>query len=236
MKKITRKILYPLYKFLNSPRLRYSAPVEGLRRLFFAHDTREVVMRQVMEWANFRNLKGDYMEFGVFKGDSFIKAYNFAKFAGIFSMKFYAFDSFLGYSKLEGIDKECGYFKESQYICDEASFRKNLLKAGVDLNEVIFIPGFFDKLSENSKNKVKSKTASVVWIDCDLYAPTLQALNFLVDYIADGTIIIFADWYTCNGADNMGQPLAAKEWLSKNPDIKLIEYFNFGSKAFLVSI
>lgn len=105
----------------------------------------------------------------------------------------------------------------------------------MDLNEVIFTPGFFDKLSENSKGKVKSKVASVIWIDCDLYLSTLQALNFLVDYIADGTMIVFADWYTCNGNDDMGQPLACKEWLSKNSDIKLVEYFNFGSKAFLVS-
>lgn len=126
MKKITRKIIRPIYKFLNSPRPRYSILAEGMRDLFFTYDTREIMMQKVMEWASFRDLKGDYMEFRVFKGDSFIKAYNFAKFARLFSvnfsMKFYAFDSFSGYSKLEGIDKDCGYFQEGQYVCDIDTF------------------------------------------------------------------------------------------------------------------
>src|SRR5882672_12691289 len=106
-----RRFFYSIYRFFNSPRIRYCLLVEGARR-FLAYDTREVMMAKIMEWARFRNLEGDYMEFGVFRGDSFIKAFHFAKFAELFSMKFYAFDSFSGYPPLEGIDKECGYFKE----------------------------------------------------------------------------------------------------------------------------
>lgn len=232
MHKFTRNILRPIYKFLNAPRFRYSLLMEGMRR-FFTYESRETIMRMIMEWAYFRNLNGDYMEFGVYKGDSFIKAFHFSNFAGLFSMKFYAFDTFSGYPKIEGIDKECGYFKESDYICDLDTFKKNLSKGGVDLKRTVMVPAPFDKLYEK---KIESKIASVVWIDCDLYKSTLQALDFAVDYIADGTVIVFADWFTCNGALDMGQPRAAKEWLEKNPKIKLVEIFNFdGSKTFIVS-
>ena len=183
MNKFIRNILRLIYKLITAPRLRYSLLMEGMRRLFFTYDTREAVMSKIMEWAYFRNLNGDYMEFGTYKGNSFIKAFHFARFAGLSSMKFYAFDSFTGYPPLEGIDKECGYFKEDNYVCDLDTFKRNLLKGGVDLKKVVIVPGWFDRLREIAKNRVESKVASVVWLDCDLYKSTLEALDFLVDYV-----------------------------------------------------
>ena len=233
LKRAIRGLVDPIYRFASSPRIRYSLPIEGARR-FLSYDTREVMMAKIMEWARFRNLNGDYMEFGVFKGDSFTKAYHFAKYADLWSMRFYAFDSFSGYPPLEGVDKECGFFKEGDYANDLDAFKKNLRRGGVDLNEVVVVPGVFGDLKKTAAG-IESKLASVVWIDCDIYKATLQALDFLVDYVGDGTIVVLADWYTCNGRPDMGQPRAVSEWLEKNPGLELIEYLNFGSRAFLVS-
>lgn len=230
------KFIIAVYKFITAPRLRYSLMFEGLRRLFFTYTSREIAMRRIMQWAFFRKLNGDYMEFGVFQGDSFTKAFHFSKFAKLPSMKFFAFDSFSGYPPLEGVDKECGYFEEKAYLCSLDDFKSNLSKNGVNMGRVRIVSGTFNELNKNAKGKIESKVASVVWIDCDLYKATLDALDFLVDYIADGTVIVFADWFACNGSPDLGQPLAAREWLSKNPTIKLIEFFNFGEKAYIVSI
>lgn len=231
-----RSTLQKIYRLAQLPRLRYALPVEGIRRVFFAYDTREVMMSKIMEWASFRNLGGDYMEFGVFEGDSFIKAFHFARFARLSHMTFYAFDSFAGYPPLEGIDKECGYFQEGAYICDLETFKKKLSHGGIDMRRVRIVPGWFSELALRAKEgKTESKLASVAWIDCDLYKPTLEALDFLADYITDGTVIVFADWFTCNGASDMCQPKALSDWLAKNPAVKLVEYLTFGSKAFIVS-
>ena len=225
-----------MYKFIRKPHFRYSLFGEGMRRLFFTYDEREEIMKKVMSWAFFRNLEGDYMEFGVYQGESFIKAFHFARFRKLSSMKFYAFDSFSGYPPLEGIDKECGYFKEGGYESDLKTFKKNLLRARVDMKKVRIIPGLFSKLNQTVKEEIKSKIVSVVWIDCDLYKATLEALNFLTNHLADGTVIVFADWFTCNGVPNMGQPRAVREWLENNPAIKLVEFSNICGKTFIVSL
>ncbi|MBU2544925.1 TylF/MycF family methyltransferase [Patescibacteria group bacterium] len=228
-------IIEPIYKLIRKPRFRYSLFIEGMRRLFYTYDEREAVMKRIMEWAFFRDLKGDYMEFGVYEGNSFIRAFYFAKFRKLSAMKFYAFDSFSGYPPLEGIDKDCGYFEENGYEADLKTFKKNLTRAGVDMKRVRIIPSLFSELNQKAKEKIESKVASVVWIDCDLYKATLESLNFLNNYITDGTIIVFADWFACNGALHMGQPRAVREWLENNPNIKLIEFSNLCGKVFIVS-
>lgn len=229
-----KKILKAVYRLTQSPKFRYSFFLEGLRRYFLTYETREALMIKVMEWARFRNIEGDYLEFGVFKGNSFIKAYYMAKYGQLSSMKFYAFDSFSGYPPLEGVDKECGYFIEGDYNCDLKTFKRNLKKAGVPAERVVITEGLFEDLPKTARDL--QTTASVVWIDCDLYKPTLEALNFLRNHITDGTVIVFADWLTCNGAEGICQPGAVQKWLEQNPDTRLVEFIsNGGAKAFIVS-
>ena len=211
--------------------------MEGLRRTFFIYETREFVMRYIMSWANFRGLQGDYMEFGVFEGKSFVQAFHFARFQRLSRMHFYAFDSFTGYPPLYDIDKQGGYLKEGDYKCDQKTFIGNIKRGGVDSKRVTVMPGWFADLKKNAQGKIKEDTlASVVWFDCDLYISTLQALEFVEDYIAPGTIIVFADWFLENGSSDSGQPRAVREWLERNPNILLNEFANyFGKKIFIVS-
>ncbi|MCG2718374.1 MAG: methyltransferase, partial [Nanoarchaeota archaeon] len=63
---------------------------------------------------------------------------------------------------------------------------------------------------------------------CDLYESTVLVLDFITEYIQDGTIIIFDDWFSFRGNPNRGEQKAFKEWLKKNPSIKTTEFYRFG--------
>jgi O-methyltransferase len=102
---------------------------------------------------------GDYLEFGVYSGGSFIQAYHVIR--RVFSprqkpngpersqkdrkgikelwetMRFFAFDSFQGLPQHNGIDKQSRDFVEGKYKCSEQTFRKNLVRNGVPLQKVI---------------------------------------------------------------------------------------------------
>ena len=110
-------------------------------------------------------VEGDYIEFGVYSGGSFIEAFNTLKHAfgphqkihgertkkdedemkRIWDkMRFIAFDSFQGLPQLDGIDKEAHDFEKGKYSCSEEIFRKNIKNRGVSLNKVIVVPGLFN--------------------------------------------------------------------------------------------
>jgi len=144
-------------------------------------------------------------------------------------MRFYAFDLFEGLPKIKGLDNDgfCPYDK-GQYSCSVNKFKKIIARKGVDLNKVEIIPGWYAKvLNEKLKKKLPIKKASIIWIDCDLYESTVPVLNFITDYIQDGTILIFDDWFSFRGDPNRGEQKAFKEWLKKNPSIKATEFHKF---------
>ena len=100
-------------------------------------------------------------------------------------MRFFAFDSFQGLPELKGIDKETRDFDQGKYACSESKFRENLAKAGVPLDRVVTIAGWFDQTcTEETIKKYGMKKAAIIHIDCDLYASTRTVLSF--EAIVDG--------------------------------------------------
>ncbi|CAA6816056.1 MAG: Methyltransferase [uncultured Campylobacterales bacterium] len=156
-------------------------------------------------------------------------------------MKFYAFDSFEGMPKSKGIDSvdNIYQFVEGQYACTEEHFKDSIEKNDVNLNKVELVPGWFeDTLTEKTKDKLKIKKASVIWVDCDLYASTVPVLEFITQYLQNGTIICFDDWFSFLGNPNRGEQKAFYEWIKKYSHIKCIDYHTFGKwgKSFIVSL
>jgi O-methyltransferase len=182
--------------------------------------------------------EGDYLEFGVFEGMSFKHACHLSKRFNHKNMHFYAFDSFQGLPK-PTLEEENKYehFSEGQFSCSQETFCDILKKSNIDLNEVTCIPGFYeDSLTSELKKKLPIKRASIVWIDVDLYESTLPVLNWVTEYLTNGTFLIFDDWFSFGANPFAGELKATNEWLSANPQINLVEYDNFhtAGKAFLV--
>jgi|TARA_B100000315_G_scaffold67346_1_gene61179 hypothetical protein len=199
---------------------------------------REILEIAMLATKSWRLPKGDYLEFGVWEGKSFVYAYNLVKRYSL-DMKLYAFDSFKGLPAITDEDARTGIFKEGDYFCSEEQFRKNLELANVDLDKVTIVSGFYDQtLTPAMLTKLSIKRASVVFIDCDLYQSALSALDSITDIITNGTILIFDDWF-CYGGDPMaGEIRATNEWLARNPQLNLLQYRKFGidGNSFIVNV
>jgi len=188
-------------------------------------------IEQCAEYLVGAQLDGDYLEFGVYKGDTFSHAYKWL--APYFKeMKFLAFDSFEGLPKPQGIDVADGYssnFHETQFACSQEEFTQNILSKGVNLDRVKIVKGWFDStLSPDKVRDYDVKEIAVAWIDCDLYKSTIPVLKFITPYLTVGSVIIFDDWHCYRNQPDFGEQRACREWLELNPKIRLVELYSFG--------
>lgn len=186
--------------------------------------------------------RGDYLEFGVFKGYSLWKAQEIAEQKGGYfsNMRFFGFDSFQGLPEIKGVDEtQKDVFYQGQYQCDKQSVVQNLDQKGIDWKKTFLIEGFFNKsLTKNTKSHYKIAEAAIALIDCDIYASTVDVLNFLSDILINNTILIFDDWDCFEKDDNRGQRRAFREFLDRNQGYRaepLGSYGNYG-KLFIIRI
>lgn len=187
--------------------------------------------------ANFvikQQIEGDYLEFGVYRGESFIRAYH--TFRNVFfaeieqktirtekeisaiktlwsKMRFFAFDSFMGLPQCGGTDRDWAVFQPGKYMCEEKKFRGNLRRSKVDMSKTEVVAGWFDDtLTEFTRRTKNLSRASIVHIDSDLYSSAIVALQFIEPLLTDGTVIIFDDWFFFRGNPGMGEQKAFYEW------------------------
>ena len=198
----------------------------------------ESLISKAARFAACEMLEGDYLEFGVYQGQSFIAAYKamqtqfekrIAQNTGggdeaeaqqkrlqIWkNMRFFAFDSFAGLPRLTAEDAHSLDFKEGQYAFPVERFQQRIQKHGVPPERPRFVSGWFqDTCNELTRSQHQLTKAAVVWIDCDLYSSTKTALDFITPLLQDGTIIIFDDWFSYRGNPGAGEQRAFTEWLA----------------------
>ncbi len=177
-------------------------------------------------------VKGDYYEFGLFRGYTFLQAWNHCETLNLDAVNFYGFDSFEGLPPAEGIDQVDGRFFQGQFACSREEVEKNLAGEGVDLAKVNLIQGYYeDSLTEALRQQHNFKPASVVLLDCDYYSSTVTALEWMDPYIQVGTILLFDDWFSYGESNELGQQKAYQEFLDRHPEFTseaLWEFENHG--------
>ncbi len=111
-------------------------------------------------------------------------------------MKFFGFDSFQGLPEIDkrSVDFEWK-FRGGQYSCSYEVVKNNLEKRGVLGKNAFLIKGFYSDSLKNKRelSKYNFHKARIVLIDCDLYESTKDALDFIVNYLQVGTILLFDD-------------------------------------------
>ncbi|OLC53552.1 MAG: hypothetical protein AUH85_14020 [Chloroflexi bacterium 13_1_40CM_4_68_4] len=195
------------------------------------------MLEMAFELVHNNHVEGDYLEFGVYRGRSFIEAWKAAGRYDARDMRFYAFDSFEGLPAPTGVDAQ-GPFSEGEFQADRSTFERNLRRHGVDMRRVRVVSGLFQEtLSPENRRALGCRRASVVWIDGDLYASAVPVLDYLSDVLVDGAVLMFDDWYTFNGRPDRGEQLACAQWLKAHPEIRLVVYerFHWGGMAFIVN-
>ena len=226
LNKLVRSLLRTMNKALLGDVYHRLGQIEyrAVNRRFYAID-------QLAEFLVGADIPGDYLEFGVYKGTTFIYAYKSLSYL-FGDMRFIAFDSFEGLPQPTGIDSLLGYtsnFHEAEFKCDLETFSENLKLAGIDMNRVISVKGWFDKalIPQKAKEYGVNKIAAA-WIDCDLYESMVPVLKFITGHLSTGSVILFDDWRCYRNHPDFGAQRACREWLAENSGISLHELFSFG--------
>lgn len=186
------------------------------------------------------NIIGDYLEFGVFSGTSFVHAYHsyvkrFAKYKAnqtTFpdnsflhqSTRFFAFDSFEGLPQVFDPDIPLHWRGPNVMKCEKSSFIDKLIFAGIDMNSVKIIEGYYENsLHYGVYDQMGLERAAVIHIDCGLYDSTRTVLKFITPLIQDGTVIVFDDFFYYKGHPLKGERGAFNEWLNQHQQFHATE-------------
>jgi O-methyltransferase len=183
--------------------------------------------------------RGDYYEFGVYKGFSFWFATQIATALKRTDMRFFGFDSFDGLPKPKGVDTlpdaSGNTFARGCFCAGLELVRSYLTQYRADMEKVQLIPGFFsDVLNPSLVTQYNMQPASVVLIDCDMYQSTRDVLVFLPNILQVGSIVLFDDWLLTD--ENKGQRLAFRQWQESNSGFIMKDFCEFaGGKGFQVT-
>ncbi len=188
-------------------------------------------------FALINKVPGDYLEFGVYRGDSFLMAHRMKRRFRLEQMKLWGFDSFEGLPEID--DAKDNAWREGQYACSIEELRRILASNGVRQHEYELVPGYYHRsLNEAAHKKLRGRQAAVVYIDCDLYSSTVLALDFVKPYLGNGTIVCFDDFYHYRGAPDQGEQRALSEFLQHNNGYTFVPWTDFApvGKSFIARV
>lgn len=165
-------------------------------------------------------IKGDFFEFGVFKGSSLIRFLTFAKLFGDTKRKFYGFDTFGKFPiPKKSFDKKFVKMWKGKAgdSLDLKSLNSIILKKNLKNFKLIKGDIFFtlENFLKNYKNRI-----ALLHLDLDTYEPTKFALDNIYKYLKKGSIILCDDYNAAVGATK-----AINEFLKdKKYKIKRLKY------------
>ncbi len=185
------------------------------------------------------NVEGDYCEFGVFTGGSFVcamRAYDKSIPISPTPITFYGFDSFQGFGEVNAEDSH-HFFVDNTFSVQGSKVIRYIKKKSGN-RKVILVPGFFEStLKEKSCTSINIKKIRVVFIDCDMKQPARLALQYIKQGLQQGTIIILDDFFAYHGDKSKGVAGAFFDFCKKNKEFEFRRVFEYGygSVAYIVS-
>lgn len=180
---------------------------------------------------------GDYLEFGVFNGNSIGSMYMATKSLELKTTRFFGFDAFEGLPA-NAENEDDGVWKKGFYSCSFEQMLACLIKRNINTNEITWVKGWYDEtLNTQTVNKLNLKNIGIAFIDCDTYSSSKAVLSFIGPLLTKPAILCFDDW-KLNDLDikEIGEYKSFNEFLDNNPDLQVseIKSYNRKSKSFLV--
>lgn len=131
-----------------------------------------------------KNGEIDYLEFGVFKGESIKYFAELNKQSG---------SRFVGFDTFEGLPED--WIEFSRTVKKE-TFTTGGNMPSIDDDRVSFVKGLFQDSLPGFLESFKSDKQLVIHNDSDLYSATLYVLTYMNNYLVPGTVIIFDEFYS----------------------------------------
>ena len=185
------------------------------------------VFHWVWGYITTNQIRGDYIEFGTYKGDTFIESWNqwtyFDKWIQNqlnsdekWRKKNYLDFSehkpqFIGVDSFQGIpdnQESDSYFSKGDFSATKELVSKRCLNEGLPKNQFKLIEGFYSELSED----IFTNKAAVIHIDSDIYQSAIDALRLSKSLIQQGTVVLFDDYNCFSASNDKGERKALKEF------------------------
>jgi len=122
----------------------------------------------------------DYLEFGVFRGESMR---SWVKLNVDKNSRFYGFDSFEGLPETWRQTQPKGHFNVDGNVPQ------------IDDSRVTFVKGWFGETVPEFIRNFTAQNRLVVHLDADLYSSSMVALIYLSPYLKSGSLLIFDEFY-----------------------------------------
>lgn len=199
----------------------------GFRRYIFGFDDLSSFFYRALcyqaEWARqgVGPPAGNYYEFGVGWGGTFIsyiralKAFCKDTKKDVYSYNMFGFDSFEGLPKKKSLKDNHPSWHAKCFSHSLSEIKQKVSEQGIDLKRgnIHFIKGFFEKtLTPSFRNKLRKWAPSIVTIDVDYYSSAKTVLKWLRPILTSGTIFYFDDIWAFHGNPNYGELAAINEF------------------------
>jgi hypothetical protein len=179
------------------------------------------------------HLYGDYVEFGVYHGDSFLESIKqFKEFKNWLAGQKSSSEKwrieiasksplnqkvyFHGLDTFDGMPEN----NEKNFIFHEKSFLGSYEKVlnrieKINFKDFYLYKGRFNEQKKEIFNNLKDRKISITNIDCDLYSSTVDSFNIIENFLQIGSIILLDDYNSFNADNLKGQRKALNEYKEK---------------------
>jgi O-methyltransferase len=207
---------------------RYGVPPGGLHPAEKEMHDRYDFMAKAFNAIAVNGIEGDYLEFGVAHGKTMWAAWKASRTLGL-TPHLWAFDSFEGLPEpSSSVDAGHPSWQKGRYAVAQDRFRSNLRSMGVADDDVTIVPGFFsDSLASRNRDTLPTSVA-FAYVDCDMYASTVDVLDYLKDIVTTGSIVAFDDWFCWSPVGRSGEQIALGELTKSFPELQFNSYIPIG--------
>jgi hypothetical protein len=168
---------------------------------------------------------GDLVEFGIYQGWWINWLYERSEAIGLKDRRVIGYDSFQGLSE-PSREHDSAFWRAGMYA---ASLREVQERVQARRRPRIhLVEGWFaDSLKGEEARRIEK--IAYARIDCDIYEPALQCLEYLSNRLSDGAVLVFDDW---PHAIDQGEGLAFAQWVPTVPWLRF-EYLFYGTYGHL---
>lgn len=204
----------------------YVAKVQALKKAFF--------------FVNLDAVPGDYAEFGVFQGTSFVaalRAHLVTRSATSPERSFWGFDGFEGLHSTSAADRHPSW-TEGEFAASYAETRRRVGRAFRTRARWQLVPGLFqDTIALQTAPARGIERIAVVLIDCDLLEPARLALDFVAPALQEGSVLLFDEFLGYRGSPVRGEAGAFDDFCKRHPELSFRPAFEYGlgGRAFLLA-
>jgi len=207
----------------------------------FVHSVEKIqAIKMAFHFVNYEGIQGDYVEFGVFEGASFISAYKCHRATNAplqVQRRFFGFDSFQGlrFDEGEAVHRR---LELGRFATDYPMVKRRVAKVIRNEVEWQLVPGFLDEtLTSEDTAKFRIDKIAMALFDLDLGEPTKLALDFVAPRLQEGSAIIFDEFFMFRGDNDAGEAGALKTFAAAHPNIVLRRYRDYGGggRVFIVT-